>query len=306
MTLRSLLIFSLSVLLLVGGTSESLAKGRKKRKSAMRKSKVVRLRNESPIYEAPNFDSPVKIFFSKGKKVRYFLKRYKGPGGFGIFYKVKIRKGEYGYVVEDDIHLPKNVAEESQESLGEGISGPFGESPFDIDEGPNLGDSIYLSRYVGITYNRINYSEIVLNQRLSAVTNLFGVKLSGPGVLIGAPLDVNIMVLFGGVPRYYKRFVGVARGFLLISDIVFMLPLAEWKESLVYYGVGPLLTYSKYDLRFKGLSSVWDSQEVRMGASFPLGLAIRWDKKFLIKSEFKYYFEKERYFGFQVGFQMAY
>ena len=297
--LKFLLIFSLPILILVGTLKDSSAGQRKKQE---KRSKVARLRNESAVYEAPNFDSPVKLFFSKGKKVRYFLKRYKGPGNFGVFYKVKIRRGEYGYVVEDDIDVSKGLVKSPMDSGG--IEGPFKEIPFDTDDGPNLGDSIYLSRYVGLTYSQINYSEDVAGRSLSASTGFLGLKFSGPGVLIGAPLDVNIMLL-PQTPSYYKRFASATTGFLLVSDIVFMLPLVEWEGALLYYGVGPLVTYSKYNVALRSSRLTLDSQEIRMGASFPLGVAIKLGKA-LVKAEAKYYFEKKKYFGFQLGVQLAY
>ena len=295
--LKPLLIISLSIGILLGISPDASAKTRKKKRNY----KVVQLKNESPVYEAPNFDSPVKLFLPKGKRVRYFPKRHKGPGGFGVFYKVKIRKNEYGYVVEDDIDAPKKPLVKSPSHNNE-IDGPFGEAPFDIKDDSN--HSIYLSRYMGFTYNLVNYSEDIAGQNLTAITNFLGIKLSGPGVLIGAPLDVNIMILFG-TPTYYQRFASATTGFLLISDIIFMLPLVERQWALIYYGAGPLLTYSKYDVKVKGLKSIWDSQEIRMGGSFPLGVAFKFSS-FLLKAEAKYYVEKKRYFGLQVGLQLTY
>ena len=302
MSLKQIACLFLSLCVLFGGGAEALAKSSSKKKRKSSRSKIISLRNEAAVYEAPNFDAPVKIFLPQGRKVRYFFKRYKGPGGFGVFYRVKFRKKGYGYVVEDDIHPPNQKPEDSKD---EGLIGPFGDAPFEFETSPNLGDSIYLSRYVGLSYSSVNYTEAAFGQKFAEPNPFFGLKFSGPGVLVEAPLDINMMLLFGA-PSYYRKF-SYAGGFLLLSDIVFMLPLLEWKDFLVYYGLGPFLSYSMYNVKFKELrNSNWESQEVRMGASFPLGAAIRFNKKFLIKAEVKYYFEQERYFGFQAAFQWSY
>ena len=289
---KFLLILLLSILVCVHQGAFAKTKGRSKLK-------ITQLKNESPVYQYPSFDSPVKHFLSKGKKIRYFPKRYKGPDGFGIFYRVKLGKKGYGYVVEDDIKLPK----ESSSASSDGDAwGPFKIPPF--DEGKeNMGPGVHLSRYVGLSYSRINYSETLKGRTFSIMTDFVGLKFSGSEMLIGAPIDVNIMFL-SGTPLYYKTFSSATTGFLLLSDVVFIFPLMEWKQLLSYSGVGVLVNYSRYKVKVKDL--IWSSQEARIGLSFPLGVAIKLGKVFVLKTEAKYYLEAKRYPGFQVGLQMIY
>ncbi len=291
---------------------EGFAQSSKKREKKSWKS--AQLKNESPVYEAPNFDAPVKVFLSKGKKIRYLPKRYKGPGGFGFFYKITLRRGEYGYIVEDDIDISKaktskkksNDSNNSNKKSFSFLEGnPFSKPSFSEEENMDFDSSIYLSRYIGLTYNSINYSEIINHQKRSTFSQFYGLKLSGPEVLIGAPLDLNLMTLFSP-PRSYRYFTTKATGFTLIADLIFMLPMAEWNNFMIYYGIGPLLTYTRYNLVPHGNQKKGRYEEIRLGASFPLGLAFRFKHKFLLKAEVKYYAESQKYLGFQLGLQYAY
>ena len=257
---------------------------------------------ESAVYERPNFDSIVKTFLKRGERVQYFPKKYEGPGGFGTFYKVRVSPRDYGYIIEDNLELlkkkrPSKESGEGDINLEKGpfsSPGPFGEMG---DESENE-DSIYLSKWLGLFYGIVNYKEEIDSQKLSASSQMFGFRLSM------APIDFNLMFSFG-VPAYYQRFARSASGFLLISDLTSMFPFVEWDRVTLYFGLGPLVTYSHYSIQIKDSDGPWVSREVRVGFSFPLGLAWKF-KGALIKAEAKYYLEKEMYFGFHLGLQIAY
>ena len=257
---------------------------------------------ESAVYEKSNFDSIVKTFLKRGERIQYFPKKYEGPGGFGTFYKVRISSGEYGYIVEDNLKLLKKKRPSKESGEGDiGLEkgpflspGPFGEMG---DESENK-DSIYLSKWLGLFYGVVNYTEEIDSQKLSAASQMFGFRISM------APIDFNLMFSFG-VPTYYQGFARSASGFLLISDLTTMFPFVEWDKVTLYFGLGPLVTYSHYSIRIEHSDGPWVSREVRAGFSFPLGLV--WQlKRALIKAEAKYYFEKEMYFGFHLGLQIPY
>ena len=297
--LQGMVKFLIPILIILLSVPFEGALAKKSQEKRSKPYKVGRLQNNSAVYEAPNFDASVKTFLKRGKKVRYSVKKYKGPGGFGVFYRVQISKGKYGYVVEDDINAPRKSDRTPASSswFRDSFGKPFGENE-------SWRRPIYLSRYVGFTYSRVNYTEEINRKKIYEEIEFFGLKLSGPAPFFGFPVDLNVMAIFRA-PKYYKTFSEKQSGFLLLSDMTLVFPFFERELFLVYYGVGPFLSYSQYEVLLRDPPLVGDSSEVRLGVVFPLGLAVRW-KMLLFKLEGKYYLEKERYFGFQGGIQLAY
>ena len=55
------------------------------------------------VYKRPNFDAEVIANLSPGKKLLGSVKNYEGTDGLGLFHKVRLKKGHYGYVLDTDI-----------------------------------------------------------------------------------------------------------------------------------------------------------------------------------------------------------
>jgi hypothetical protein len=87
-----------------------------------------------------------------------------------------------------------------------------------------------------------------------------------------------------------------------------MLPLAQFKSSLIYYGFGLVGKYEKFDvvLKQKPTKPAVDSQEANIGVGAMAGYVYGIGKQYAIRLDGKYYYEKEAYFGYGLSLQMKF
>ncbi len=273
----------------------------------------------SAVYEVANFDSPVLEYMDRGKKVRISKKIYPGIGGLGAFYKIRIKKGVYGYIADTDAEVAnKRYAEKDRsddedddddENLENGSdptkfqSGIFSEN--DPDE---KSDAFYLTRYVGFAFASYNYAEVIRNKTEVSQTSMLGVKLTGPtGYMGGMPLDINLLFTTTA-PSFYSKVANSTSGFMLIGDALVTLPLYESKSILVFYGFGPVIRYSSWQVKLKkqtGKAPV-DSQEMGLGVAVTGGAALRLGDRLALRADGRYYYEKEKYFGYGASLLFKY
>ncbi|MCB0413466.1 MAG: hypothetical protein KDD50_03975 [Bdellovibrionales bacterium] len=264
-------------------------KGKKKKSSGQKGIIAV---EGAAIYKSPNFDSPILDYFDKGVKVLISVKVYPGSAGFGSFYKIKIGQRKYGYIADTEV-APTIKREGSR-----------------VYENPEVKDvnrmPIDMQRYIGLGIGYINYTEEFEGRRLSQFLPAYGLKISGPGTMgFGPPLDFEVLIA-PAAPSYYSQFAdqnSKTSGFLLLGNVVLNLDLYVGEDSQVYYGLGIMSAFSKFDVPYQ--NEVLDSQELRMGALFHLGTFFRfgsWGLRF----EGKYYYEREKYLAGTLGIQTEY
>ena len=266
----------------------------------------------SAVYEYPNFDSPVVEYMDRDKSVKISKKIYPGIGGLGAFYKIRLRKGVFGYIADTDVLLKggKSALSSDDESesdplkIQEKMMGPDSE-----DSGAESGgDSLYLTRFLGLTYSNYNYVETLRKKSEEAATPLIGIKVSGPTKFLGGfPLDANF-VFTTTAPDFYDEIASSTSGFMLIGDAAITIPLSESKRHIVYYGAGLLLRYSSWDVKLKSSPSspAIDSQEVALGVLGLLGAGFTFTPKVMLKLDGKYNYEKEKYFAYGLSLQFRY
>lgn len=279
------------------------------------------------IYEAPNFDSPVLEYMDAEKKVVISKKIYTGIGGLGAFYKVKLRQNIYGYIADTDVEIKirdgnrdsdnddrdngadseiQGDAKKSDESEGD----PTVLRDFksrDEDE-PAFTNSIYMTRYLGVVYSSYNYTEVLRKTTETSQVGMIGAKLTGPtGLMGGIPMDVGL-VLTTSAPNFYSEIATSTKGYMLIGDGLFIMPLYESSSLMAFFGLGLMLRYSAWQVSLKSQSGkpAIDSQEIGFGAAAEAGTAVRLWKNTLLRLDGKYYYETEKYFGFDLAVQFKY
>ena len=72
-------------------------KSKKRRKRRDTGQSAIVIVDGSAVYQAQNFDAPVMEYLDRGKKVKISKKVYKGIGGLGTFYKIRLQKGVWIY-----------------------------------------------------------------------------------------------------------------------------------------------------------------------------------------------------------------
>ncbi len=283
----------------------------KKRKRKKRRSQVAIVQVDgAAVYKVANFDSPIIAYLNKGRKIRASKKIYPGIGGLGSFYKVRLKKGKYGYVTDVDL-FPANKSGSSGESAGNDIFTPQGG---DDNSGPAMGQGgnkpIAMKRYLGVSYSMVNYTEEIINRPYTESLGFFGLKVSGPGALfINLPLELNVMA-FLGAPSYYSAIYNEPDGYIILADILYLLPLMNKQSYMLYLGVGPSVTYSSYQVKIKKVSNgkliPFDLQTVNIGVSAAAGFALKLGESLAVKAEGKYIYENQGHIVFGGSLQFSY
>jgi hypothetical protein len=133
---------------------------------------------------------------------------------------------------------------------------------------------------------------------------MFGVKLTGPGSIMGGmPIDFE-MNITTGEPAFYSKYYKSTKGFMLLGHAMVLLQGPEFKKSAIYYGGGLALKYARYEVitnKFPNNSAI-DSQDLVAGLAAQIGYAFEIGSKNLLKFETRYYYEKESYVGYAISF----
>jgi hypothetical protein len=272
------------------------------------------------IYEKANFDSPVMDYLERGKKVLISKRVYRGAGGLGAFYKIKIRRGIFGYVTDVDVQVDREAKNRVEDSRRKppGQSGDV-DDPLKInpdlenpEEGNPDGDGrggIYLTRYLGLGLNQFGYAETIAKRKKSANTSLIAIKLSGPGKSMGGmPLDYEFSFT-SKAPSFYGQSFSSSKGFLFLSHAMTIMPLKVFKEGMFFYGFGLVAKYSKFDVVIKENANKTpvDSQDLVAGLGGHFGYTHSFSQgKYAIRVDGKYYYEKESYLGYGASLQMKF
>lgn len=259
------------------------------------------------IYSRPDFDSQVQDYLSYQSPVVVSKRPYAGVGGLGLFHRVRYG-AKMGFITDTDIRV---VRKESGDKPGvpEDRGKPQSKA-WEPEEDENLGKTpIYLSRYIGGALAMVNFAEKYSGRKFSDGLTMYGLRATGPDILFeGPPLDFNFWFSLQK-PKYIRKFAsGNPTGFLVFGDVMALLPLVEMGKTIVNYGLGVMLTYTKFTIPVKnknGQTASFDSQEIRAGVDVGLGVAHRLDK-ILLRADAKYYFEKTSYPGFVISVQGEY
>lgn len=264
------------------------------------------------LYEKPNFDAPVIDYLGDGKKIVVSKKAVRGSGGLGIFYRVKAG-GRTIFITDTDIKMSKSAGSEPEGEVAADVSrekvtqkkGTKKKKKRRRKADEENGESLYFTTYIGGAVGTVQYSEIFQDRTLSSQMPVYGFRMTGPGTLFdGPPLDFNFLLSLS-TPSYYSKFTSSRpTGYLLLSDVMMMLPLWEGRQAYVYYGLGVMGAFAAYKVQIK--NSLYDSKEFRMGADFGLGGGVRVGDTALLRADLKYYYERTHYMGALISFQTEY
>lgn len=241
------------------------------------------------VYAKPDFDSEVLTYLKLGEPVIASVKTFPGRGGIGLFFAIKTSKNLRGFIADTDL-----VAAESKKPLS-----PLMKDAAPVNVSQNRKDQedfspeepLYFTRFLGATFGRKGYSLKYNGKTHTSDLMFFGVRGTGPGTLFdGPPLDFNLAVSVDS-PDFYKNFAqNKPNGFLVFSDLLLQLPLWENSNQLIYYGLGLMASYSSYRVQMN--NQFKDTKEFRLGGELGAGYAHRIFRKYLIRADYKYHFEK--------------
>lgn len=290
-----LLKFILLSLLILSFAGPSFAKSRKSKRRSSQEG-LIQV-DGAAVYQKPDFDSRVVHYLKKGQRVRISTRTYSGTGGFGAFYKVRYAPRKYGYITDIEVVPQFETAGPNGKKLKENET--YGMA----DDDERGIKPIYFQKWIGGFAGLVGFSEKIGGKTASEDVMAFGVRLTGPETLYGGlPLDSEILVS-PSVPDYYGAIVDEGSGFLLMASTALQFPYYQGRRSLVYYGIGPLLVYTNFQLTVG--DEDLDSQELRLGAVINAGYAHRIGR-FALRLDARYYWEEETYLGYGLSLQHEY
>lgn len=252
------------------------------------------------VYRQPTFDSEILTTLPPGKTFSISAKPINTDGAF---YKVLVKPGLTGYVGDHEIRPLFKTANAKKEEA---------EAKEDKEEPRSKRKRPFVfTKYAGLEYAFVQFKEKTLGKERTENLDFFGVKISGPDLLIEGPIMMDVNFLFHyGAPTYYEKLTGRGTdGFAFLVDFLFQYPMPVGQNSLVYYGFGPAIRYSKFDVQVRNAGNntitAYSLEDITAGAVFNLGLGFRLGSVAL-RAEGRYYWEKTQYFGATTALQFGF
>ena len=257
--------------------------------SYLQKAYVVQ--KDALIYSRPDFDATQITRIPAGAVVTISKKIYRPKSRFGTFYRIYIHKPKRirAYVSEIDV-VPRYIKSGAGFKLNPNFDQvkkklkyvkDFQYNRSEPEDSLELGDTpISKMRLIGMT---VSYEGLTYQLQEPSFW-FFGLKLSGKGLPIDKIFtDINLMFSVSAPVIDGKQ---LERGYLLMADFLFKLPLFEVPHFLLTAGAGGMI-------KLKGASRPADPARSQVGAG-PAGataLTLRVHDRLAILIEGKLYYD---------------
>lgn len=252
------------------------------------------------VYLKPDFDSEVMGYAEAGKVYDISNKKFNQA-----FHRIRLSKGKIGYIADNDLDL-SNVKGAKAKSKS---SDKKSDRKSEVAKKERPLRPYTESQYAGFQYAQINYSEKTMGRLNRSALDFIGIKLSGPDLVFSGPANTEVnMLLAGSAPGYYEKATGRgAGGMVLLTNILFQNANSLGKEAGYFYGFGPMLKYSRFDVQLGSGSSVkqYNLEDVSLGMVFNLGAGFRFSK-ISVRADYTYFWESESYSGLGVSIQYGF
>ena len=245
------------------------------------------------IYTRPNFDSIQISNVPAGTLVTVSKKVYRPENRFGTFYRIYVSKPKKlrAYISEINV-VPRYVKSGSKFKINPEFSQvkkklkyvkDFQFNSADSEDMLGLSDQVLSQmKSIGLV---ISYAWMAYESKSQSVPSwLFGVKLSGPGLPIKRiATDMSLMFSFSPPVIDKKR---LKKGYIIVGDFLFKLPLFEVPHFLFHIGGGLMI-------KLKGARSPEDPAlfEVGGGVAGSSVLTIKIHDRLSFLAEGKLYYD---------------
>lgn len=266
--------------------------------SAQNKAHV--LNPETDVYGQPDFDASVIGTVDPDESFLVSKKPY------GAFFKVKFKDGSIGYIPDTDLNIEgvgtvkeqpfkgdepekKNAKRNKREQQEE-------QEAEEDTENPNIN-------YKGVTFSIINFRENTMGGNQVADLAAYGFRFQPMQGNFQSGLAYDLMVATKA-PEYYAEKTGantsgaVFWGSAGISNVSALNANTSFR-----YGAGPFLRYSYFTIKDAPLrpQSTYNLQDLTAGLDFQTGIMLH-SRYLTIDLGLRYFWDKESYGGFGVGF----
>lgn len=253
------------------------------------------INDEALVYQDADFDAPIIATLKRGAVYNISLK-VKGP-----FYKIRLKPGTLGWIADTDVQPGIINLEPTSKTKKTG-------KKKDEEKSSLPKKPFFASRYRGPAFDYINFTENTLGEGRSDYLLFYGIKFNGFDTLVEGEIYTEGNILFHvGAPKYYAEVTKKsADGFILLADFLLQAVTPQGKSRLFYYGLGPMFKYSHFILELPNGSNTlsYAADDMSIGFVFNLGYAFR-IKGLSLRTDAKYFWEKEKYpgFGLNLGWE---
>lgn len=264
------------------------------------------------VYAQPDFDAEVLTNLKRGQRV---LVSRGVTGEYAKFHRVRVGK-TLGYIADIDVTVDggsggaasptgsstsKNAKNKKSKDAAKVAREKEKEREKNKDKKPKDRMPIYFTRYVGLLIGQTAFKEGIHGVDANENLLTYGVKVTGPDVLISGPvLDFNVALHYGA-PDYYTKLSAIKpSGFVLWTDLLLLMPIVNNDNWMITFGLGPLFVLSNF--KVFNQDRPMDLTALNVGASFSLGAAVRFEKM-AVRLEGKYHVEKQSYRGLLAAVQ---
>jgi hypothetical protein len=254
------------------------------------------------VYSKPDFDADVLTQMKQGDHVRVSSGTI---GDFAKFHKVRVGS-VLGWVAEIDVQVD-GAPKKRDHKRGAGKNGKKPTKAGGKKEKKPFTDTsqpLFFTKYVGAIVGLSDFVESISGVDSQESLLVYGIKITGPDILINGPImDFNVLLHYGA-PAYYNALSSTKpSGFVIMSDALFLYPLLNKDKAIVTFGLGPLAKYSSFNVTSGG--DIRILAEFDVGVSLALAGAIKFDK-IAVRLEAKYMIEKHTEKLFQLAVQQQF
>lgn len=265
---------------------------------ALAQNKAHVLNPDTDVYGTPDFDAAVIGSVDPDQSFLVSKKTY------GPFYKVKFKDGTIGYIPDTDLNIEGIGIVKEQSFKGDDVDKNAkraqremeDEDAEDDTENPNFN-------YKGVTFSIINFREDTMGGIQVADLAAYGFRYQPMQGNYQSGLTYDLMVATKA-PDYYADKTGaktsgaVFWGAAGISNVS-----ALNSNTSLRYGAGPFLRYSYFTIQEAPLrpQSKYNLQDLTAGLDVQVGIMLH-SRYLTIDLGLRYFWDKESYGGFGVGF----
>ena len=267
----------------------SLAKGAKVKAQV-----AVVVNQGAAVYAEAHFDAQVMATLKAGKKVFISRKVY------GPFYKIRVRRGVWGYVSDIDVRPLGKKKKSKQRYSKKDLKKPP-QKKHKVDS-----RAIYEKKFITFSLGQLSLKEQAFGKSFSSSPlTVFGGRYIKPGLILGQlPSEISA-VFYPQAPDYYKTHTGKGTsGLLAIIEAVIHLPFVIADHRYFYLGLGPMLAYSDYFLIKDNKSE--NLQNWRFGAVLALGWTQKVTDQIALNVDYKLYREDQNYSAFYTSLLLSF
>ncbi len=259
--------------------------------------KAIVVNDSAAVYKSPDFDAAVLTYLKEGKS--YLV----STQVFGPFLKIKVSDQMVGYIADTDVNAAKDFKKtvEKKEKTAKTVVKRSEEEK----ETSSKSRPFQWTRFSGLQLSSIRFREQTMGLRPSENLTFYGLKMTGPDLLIEGQMITEFNLQFHlDAPNYYETATGKsASGMLMLLDVMLLSQNPQGKNALLYFGFGPLIRYSKFDVSLGSIP--YSLQDIAFGAKFNLGIGLR-ISKLALRAETQLFWEKLIYSGIGVTAQIEF